>query len=61
MLLVPIDLFHNDEQESRNFQNNVKNKSKSEKTTYLCVYIYIWHIHSILDEGLTPLYNRSGF
>ncbi len=55
MLSVPIDLFHNNEQENRNFQNNVKNKSKSEKKLF--VWVHIWHKRLILG-GLTPLYNR---
>ncbi len=38
MLSVAIDLFHNNKQDNRNFQHNVKNKSKEKKTIYLCVY-----------------------
>jgi hypothetical protein len=61
MLSMPMDLFHNNEQENRNFQNNVKNKSKSEKNLEFVCTIHTHTAHSILSEGLTPLYNRSGF
>jgi hypothetical protein len=57
MLSLPIDLFHNNKQENRNFQHNVKNKSKLKKSIYLYVYncaYGIWHIHLVLGEGPTP-------